>query len=231
MRFRRYAIFHTPAAGGLADFGAAWLGWDAAAGRKAGHPDLSGLPGLPRPLTEITETPRKYGLHGTMKPPFRLRAGQDEAALRAAFARFCATEDGTMLDGLELARLGRFLALVPVGGSGALNRLAAATVRAFDPFRAPLNTDELARRRARGLSARQEALLAQWGYPFVIGEFRYHITLTGRLPRADAEAVKAVLQAALAPLLPAPWPVDTLSLMGEDAEGYFHLIDRRPLRG
>src|SRR3546814_16854276 len=57
----------------------------------------------------------------------------------------------------------------------------ADCVRAFDRFRAPPSETALARRRAAGLSARQEANLQAWGYPYVMEDFRLHFTLTGRI--------------------------------------------------
>ncbi len=41
---------------------------------------------------------------------------------------------------------------------------------------------ELQRRRAANLTPRQEFLLMHWGYPYVLDEFRFHMTLTRRLP-------------------------------------------------
>ena len=72
MTHTRYAIYYAPDPGPLADFGAAWLGWDIASGRAVAPPDIGPLP---RPVEEITRTPRKYGLHATIKPPFRLIDG------------------------------------------------------------------------------------------------------------------------------------------------------------
>ena len=63
----------------LADFGARWLGWDVRRGAAAVQLDLPGL-------RDATEAPRKYGFHGTLKPPFRLAEGQDFDALRDAVA-------------------------------------------------------------------------------------------------------------------------------------------------
>ena len=228
MDFKRYAVYVTPEPGPLADFGAAWLGWDCMTGRSFDHPEV---PGLPLPVAEITETPRKYGLHATVKPPFRLPEGQSEAALIAAFDGFCRSAAPVALEALNLARLGRFLALVPRGDQTALNALAAATVHAFEPFRAPLTEAELARRRAGGLSPEQDVLLLTWGYPYVMEAFRFHITLTGKLPRAQAIQTEAILAPLIEPLLPRPFLIAGLSLMGEDALGCFHLIERRALRG
>ena len=113
----------------------------------------------------------------------------------------------------------------------ALAALAAAAVARFDRFRVPSEPAELARRRAQRLTARQEALLQRWGYPHVMEEFRFHMTLTGALPEADLAAVEAALASVLAPLLPAPFIVDALTLLGADGEGRFHQIARVPLTG
>jgi putative phosphonate metabolism protein len=228
MTYHRYAIYVTPRPGPLAGFGAAWLGWDAASGAPCPHP---ALPGLPRPVAEITAAPRRYGFHGTLKPPFRLAAGCEAGALAAALAAFCAGTGAVSLAGLDLARIGRVLALCPVGGTDALDALAAAVVARFDPFRAPPDAAELDRRRAQRLTTRQEAMLQRWGYPHVMEEFRFHMTLTGPLPPAELAAVEAALAPVLAPLLPAPFPIDALTLLGEDREGRFHQIARLPLSG
>lgn len=228
MDFKRYAVYVTPEPGPLAEFGAAWLGWDCTTGRSVDHLTV---PGLPIPLSEITETPRKYGLHATMKPPFRLVHGQSEAALVTAFETFCSTTAPVTLAGLDLACLGRFLALVPEGDETALRCLAAEALQAFEPFRAPLTEAELAHRRAGGLSPEHDALLVQWGYPYVMQAFRFHITLSGKLPRAEARRTQAVLAPLLEPLLPRPFAIAALSLMGEDESGRFHLIRRDALCG
>ena len=133
MDYRRYAIYYTPAPGPLSQVCSAWLGWDMATGNELAHPDVAGLP---LPVAQITETPRKYGLHATMKPPFRLAQGATPAMLDDALASFCAQRSAVTMDGLELARLGRFLALRPLGDEGLLNALAADIVRGFDAFRA-----------------------------------------------------------------------------------------------
>lgn len=225
-RFQRYAIYVMPE-GKLARLGAAWLGWDALAGTAADHPAVNGLP---RPLSEITATPRKYGLHATIKPPFRLAEGATLARLMADLAALCDRLDPVTVDGLTLARLGGFLALVPEGQPDRLNALAAQVVTGLDRHRAPLTEAELARRRAGGrLSPQQEANLAQWGYPHVLDQFRFHITLTGNLPRPEADTVAEVLSPHLSPLLPRPFAIDSLCLMGEDEAGMFHLIHRYAL--
>lgn len=227
MAFQRYAVYHTPQ-GALGRFGADWLGWDVESGRPTTPPDIEGLPA---PWNDITGTPRKYGFHATIKPPFHLAEGWTETDLLTAFTTQCDLAAPVTLDGLELAQLGRFLALVPTGDTGPLNRLAADTVRTLDPFRAALTDADLARRRASGLTPEQDALLLHWGYPYVMDQFRCHYTLSGKLPKAQARQLHATLDPLVTPLIPRPFRIDTLSLCAEDAQGRFHLVHRATLSG
>ena len=227
MPFKRYAIYYTPG-GALSRFGAGWLGWNPLTGEDEPHPDVAGLPA---PVAEITETPRKYGIHATIKPPFRLAKGVSEAALRSAAEAFCATQAPVRLQGLEMRQLGRFLALVPEIDSADLDQMAADAVRALDPFRAPLTDEDIAKRRGNGLTEQQDTLLLQWGYPYVMEEFRFHITLTGKLPKVQVGQVAEVLTPIVTPLLPRPFVIDALSLLGEGEDGRFYLIQRYALSG
>jgi hypothetical protein len=188
------------------------------------------MSGLPRPVAEMTETPRKYGFHGTIKPPFALAPGRTLAELEHAAGALCARLAPVEIPRLAVRRLGGFVAVVPADPSPALAHLAAEVVKRLDIFRAPASEAELARRRKSGLSAAQEANLRAWGYPYVLEEFRFHMTLTGRLGR-DAEPVAERLQAAFAPVLPAPFTLGSLCLMGEDVAGMFHVLHRYPLSG
>ncbi|MCO6384333.1 DUF1045 domain-containing protein [Oceanicola sp. 502str15] len=224
--FRRYAIYYAPPEGPLADFGAAWLGWDAAGGQEVAQPEVPGLD-----MAAIAEAPRKYGFHGTIKPPFRLSAGHDRAGLEAALEDLARGLEPVEMAGLRLARIGRFMALVPVGDSAALEHLAARVVEGLDGFRAVPEAAELARRRAAGLTERQDALLLRWGYPYVMEEFRFHLTLTGRLEGAEADRVEAALAERLEGLLPAPFRIGSLCLFGEGNDGRFRLLRREPLGG
>ena len=225
--FRRYAIYYTPPDGPLARFGAAWLGWNIALGQSEPHPE--GITGLPAPIAQLSETPRRYGFHATIKPPFRLAQGAQPEALNDALTSFCATRAPVTLDGIGLARLGRFLAIVPTGNTDALDRLAADTVRQLDPFRAALTPAEVARHTHPRMNAAQSENLHLWGYPHVMDQFRWHMTLTGKRPAPEATRTQAALAPVLAPLLSRPLVIDALSLVGEDSDGFFHFIHRAPL--
>ena len=223
MSHTRYAIYYVPPTGPLADFGAAWLGWDSLTGREVPQFDIPGL-------HEITTAPRKYGFHGTLKPPFRLTDGQTLGALENTAAALAQTLAPAVCDGLTLTRLGRFLALTPHGDVTGLQRVAGACVRELDVFRIPPTEAELAKRRKARLSARQDAYLSQWGYPYVFEEFRFHLTLTGKLPNHEVQLWMDQCLAHL-PALPAPFILDQIALCGERPDGRFDLIHRYALTG
>lgn len=226
--FRRFAIYYAPRPGAFATATASWLGWDCQTGQPVPHP---GLPGLPQPIATLTAAPRKYGFHGTIKAPFRIAPDVTEAQLRARLDRLAAQLAPVILPGLILQNLKGFLALIPDGDDIDLLALGAEIVSQLDDLRAPLTEAEVARRKPERLTARQRALLAQWGYPYVMEEFRFHLTLTDDLPAAQADAVMPVLAKWLAPALPQPFVIDDLCLFAEDAAGRFHLVSRHTLAG
>jgi hypothetical protein len=227
--FVRYALYLVPE-GPVGAFGETWLGWDMARGVALPAPA-----GAIEGWEAITAEPRRYGFHATMKPPFRLAEGRQAAELMGAVADLCADVAAFECEGLRLASLGGFVALVPEGETGALDGFAARVVAELDGFRRPAEAEEIARRRATVLSARQEAYLLRWGYPNVMEEFRAHFTLTGRLGPdllgPEREAVKGHLEARLATVPLRPFRVESLCLVGEQAGGGFRMIHRYALTG
>jgi putative phosphonate metabolism protein len=223
--FRRFAVYYTPPPGAFADFGAGWLGWDVAKGtRVARSPEVEGA-------EEITATPRRYGFHATLKPPLRLAEGRTIAELQVAVAKVAAATPAIRGARLHLQHLGPFLALVPATDHTPFSTLADALVRDLDAFRLPPSDAEIARRRASGLTPAQDAHLLRWGYPYVFEEFRFHMTLTGKLEPATAVRVETALGAVLAEVVPDPFDITDVTLAGEDEDGYFHELHRYTLAG
>jgi hypothetical protein len=133
---------------------------------------------------------------------------------------------------LCLARISGFWALVLSENCPAMDRLAAACVEDLDHFRAPAPEAELVRRRLAGLSPRQEALLQRWGYPYVMEEFRFHLTLTARLHGEEGETVGSTLAALVAPLCREPLWIDALCLFHQESrDAPFRVVRRYPLTG
>lgn len=192
---RRYALFFSPEIGSpLDDFGRRWLR------RDAGGGDLPApiiAPGITDDrLAWITSSPRHYGFHGTLKPPFELAADQSEERFYEAVEKFAVDCLPFHIKGLVPKWIGRFLALVPSERDSRLMELADNCVRDFDVFRAEPKAEELEKRRAAGLSPRQEELLQKWGYPYVMDEFGFHFTLTGHM---ENESEKELIYKAAAP--------------------------------
>jgi putative phosphonate metabolism protein len=206
----RYALYYAPRPEeGLALAASQWLSWKPEGGRARRLPLSSGLD--PQRLVEITAEPRRYGFHGTLKPPMALIDDVTEADLLAEVGRFAATQRAFSVPALALAELSDFLALVPTARSLELQDLADRCVVEFDEYRRPAGEEELARRRKSGLSPRQDELLLRWGYPYVLEEWRFHLTLTGRLPdTAERTVVANILRQRFSSLIDRPLPVRDL---------------------
>ena len=221
-QMQRYAVYYAPRDGAFSTAAAAWLGWDVVAGSMVAQPDLPGIAAL-------TADPRKYGFHGTLKPPFRLADGVQTEDLEKALTTLAARRAPVEMSGLQMALLDGFLALIPVGDPARLQDLAAEVVVDLDPLRATLTPAEIARRRPESLSPRQRDLLATYGYPYVLEEFQFHLTLSGRLQDPEATALRAAATRHFDGLVPQPFRLEDLCLFGEDQDGRFHLLHRYPL--
>jgi len=213
---RRYAVYFAPPENSaLWRAGCGWLGRDAVTGETLGQQVGNGI--APSRLADITEAPRFYGFHATLKPPFHLHEDMTEAELIAAMEAFAAGRAAFEAGPLMVARLGRFLALVLEAASPEMESLAADCVRAFDAFRAPSSRNDLKRRRQQGLTQRQDSYLRTWGYPYVMEEFRFHMSLTGGF---DDEALRsqaeAILNDRFEPFATQPLAVESVCLFQQD---------------
>lgn len=225
----RYALYFAPRPeAALAQFGVRWLGWDIDRGASV---DALETAGLPTELHDaITTEPRHYGFHATLKAPFRLAEGMTESDLIGVVTSFAAERAPLAAASLRFGPLAAFLAFTPSEWSPRLHDLAADCVAVLDAFRAPLTEAELAKRRRAGLSAAQEMLLVRWGYPYVMAEFRFHLTLTGPLESGLRARVGEALQPVVRPLLAEPLTIDSLALCVESAPtAGFRVLRRIPL--
>jgi len=191
--FPRYAIYYAPAHGSVLDrFGAEHLGYDAWTGADIGFPD--GTVEASPDWHDLTCDARKYGFHATLKAPFGLADGATVSDLCAACAAFAATPREVPVIRPVVDAISGFIAVVPAVWSDALLRLAADCTSALDSFRRPLTPEDRARRKPALLTPRQVDYLDRWGYPYVMDEFRFHMTLTGRLDTERRQQVLATLR-------------------------------------
>lgn len=122
-----------------------------------------------------------YGFHATLKPPMALAPGRSEDELTAACAAFARAPRVIPIIKPAVDVIDGSVAVVPASTSADLDDLAADCVRTFEPFRAPLTEQDRTRRNPANLTPRQRDYLDRWRYPHVFEEFRFHMTLTGRL--------------------------------------------------
>lgn len=226
----RYAVYFTPArTDPLSRKAAEWLGRDAFDGSTTQSPADTGL--APAEVAFHTAAARRYGFHATMKAPFRLADDQTETALERALDAFCGQAAPFAVPRMALRQIDGFFALVPAERSVDLDRLAGDVVAAFEQFRAPLSDAEIERRNPDALTAAQFRNLCQWGYPYVFEEFRFHMTLSGRVAGAEAERVRAAIETCLGSLIDRPLAVDGLALFVEPEPGAPFSIRRRAALG
>jgi putative phosphonate metabolism protein len=228
--FPRYAIYYVPARDSALDrFGAELLGHDAWTGSALPFP-ISLIEQIPD-WQELSADPRKYGFHATLMAPMALADGKTEAALLEACADFAKEARPIPSITPVVDSISGFIAVIPQQRSHLLEQLAADCVRAFDRLRAPLTPEDRARRNPSKLSPRQVEYLDRWGYPYVMEEFRFHMTLTGRLGDIRRKSVLAILRERFAGLELQTLAVDRLALFRQDDAGArFAIVGDWPLR-
>jgi putative phosphonate metabolism protein len=226
----RYAIYFTPEPRSALDrFGAELLGYDAAIGEDLAFPDA--VLQLAPDWRELTCDPRKYGFHATLKAPHSLAPGKTEADLLAACEAFAGTPRPIPAISPVVGSISGFIAVVPAKPSADLERLAADCVSEFDSFRAPLSAEDRARRNPSMLTPRQREYLDRWGYPYVMEDFRFHMTLTGRLPPERHGPVLAMLEARFSALDLKTLAIDRIALSRQDdADSRFRIVGAYVLR-
>lgn len=227
--FPRYAVYYAAGAdSAFSRFGAGLLGYDAHSGHELAFPDEA-LRAAPD-WRDVTADPRKYGFHATLKAPMALAPGRAEAELVAACAEFSARARTIPVIRPVVDSISGFIAVIPVEPIRELERLAADCVRDFDAFRAPLTEADRARRGPARLSDRQRDYLDRWGYPYVMEEFRFHMTLTGRLDAERRGPIVEMLRERFAALRLATLAIDRIALFRQDdAASRFRVIGEWPL--
>jgi putative phosphonate metabolism protein len=214
----RYAIYFTPPAEDpLTRLAASWLGRDPFTGAVVQPPAVSTL--TPAEIAFHSAAPRRYGVHATLKAPFKLAPGETEQSLIKAVADFAANAESFVIPRLEFGQIDGFFALLPAAPVDALHRFADDVVRDFDRFRAPLSEAEIERRNPDALSAEEFQNLHRWGYPYVFEAFRFHMTLTGRVGGSEAGRIRAALEELFGAMLAAPLLVDGVAVFVEPETG------------
>jgi 2'-5' RNA ligase len=231
----RYAIYFAPAADtALWSFGSRVLQYDAASGLA--------IPGFAPPgvtvdaWSAMTERPRTYGFHATLKAPFTLQ-DRGEAELRDALDAFARTRAPVRLGPMRIDALPSgaggmgFVAMTPVAPPPELAALERDIVIGLDRFRAPLSSAERKARKPERLTERQRRYLDAYGYPYVLEDFRFHMTLSGEIAEAATVALEFSLLAAQEPGV-TECEIDAICLFRQEARSSrFRIISRHALGG
>ncbi|MVW70817.1 DUF1045 domain-containing protein [Bordetella sp. 15P40C-2] len=217
----RYAVYLAPT-GAWRDLGRRWLGRCEETGTV-----LSRMVEADPRIDSWTRTPRRYGLHATLKPPFRLREDQTPAALDSA-VRALARRQAPFGLPLQLQALRGFLAWCCADARGRcrVNALAQTVVAELDDFRAPADANELTRRDRLTLNPQQRQMLERWGYPYVFDTFTFHITLTDPLDDRSMHSAQTQLAALGGSTLHTPMRVNAISVYVEPEPGADFIVAR-----
>ena len=227
----RYALYLVPHRDSLLwETACRWLGRDPETGLQLSQPEVPGYDA--QRVKQLTHSPRQYGFHATLKAPFRLAEGADESQLMTRVAQLAHSLPAFVMPALQVDTISGFLALRHTGAAVQLEAMAETCVTTLDALRAPLDASERKRRHAAGLTARQRDLLEHWGYPFVLDEYRFHMTLTQRLDDRDAGFLLPWLQGWFAPAITSATNQAELAVFVQpQLEAEFRLLRRFPLMG
>jgi hypothetical protein len=186
----RIALYYAPpASSAWWRAGCEWLGRDAETGRSIETPGETALTALGQTVAELTGSPRRYGWHGTLVAPFHTADGVTPLQVLSEareWARRVTPFDAT----LSAVEMGRFVALRAThpDADASIRQVAGSALHALTSLRARPSAEDAERRLAAGLSERQQTLLHEWGYPYVLDEFRFHMTLSNALDSASMRA-------------------------------------------
>jgi len=226
----RIALYYAPpASSAWWRAGCEWLGRDAETGRLIETPEESEIAALEQTVAALTGSPRRYGWHGTLVAPFHIAEGVTPQQVVSA-AREWASHIAPFYSPLSAVEMGRFVALRATRPEDdeSIRRVAASALYALASLRARPSAEDAERRLASGLSDRQRSLLHEWGYPYVLDEFRFHMTLSDALDSASVRAAIVSLWQSRAEAL-GPLPVHGAALFVQPTQGApFTLWQRLP---
>lgn len=225
---KRYAIYYAPQVSSpWWSTWSEWLGRDASSGVLKATPLIDGLD--QDVFNALVKEPARYGLHATIKAPFKLGLGIEIENVSQRLQGISQQQKAFELK-LKLEKFRNFYALTPIGDVNYIQELANQVVIDMDDFRLSLTEEELNKRRLNGLSPLEDQMLIKWGYPYVLDCFRFHISLSGHLEGLDTryqELIENAIEQRLQVLSEIPLMFDSLCLFEEPNIGAdFYLKER-----
>jgi alpha-D-ribose 1-methylphosphonate 5-triphosphate synthase subunit PhnG len=166
----RYAVYYVPDQDSdLYRLGSSLLGYSLREGKEL---PMAALPGAGAP-GEYSKKASVYGFHSTVIAPFRTQRGKEGIA--SAIALALSKHAPFRLAPLRLRLLNGFPALCAEGPMDGFQALEKSLLEALYPLFLPPDPESLGRRGE--LNPKQLGYFWKWGYPFVLDEHRFHMTL------------------------------------------------------
>lgn len=186
-KYSRYAIFYAPPKeSNLEEFGRYWFGWDPLNAklinnkRRINYLNRFGIKNLIN-IDKNVLIAKKYGFHGTLIPPFKLNKNYSTNTLFKKTEEIAKKLKKFKFYKFKLKKINNFYAFVQNKKNNNINKLSNRLVRELFKFRSPLTKKEIDRRNPSKLSKLQLNILYKWGYPYLMSEFNFHMTLASEV--------------------------------------------------
>ena len=186
-KYSRYAIYYAPPKeSSLEEFGRYWFGWDPLNAKlinnkhRINYLNRFGIKNLIN-IDKNVLIPKKYGFHGTLIPPFKLHKNYSTNTLFKKTEEIAKKFKKFKFYKFKLKKINNFYAFVQNKKNNNINKLSNRLVRELFKFRSPLTKKEIDRRNPSKLSKLQLNILYKWGYPYLMSEFNFHMTLASEV--------------------------------------------------
>ena len=186
-KYSRYAIYYAPPKeSSLEEFGRYWFGWDPLNAKlinnkqRINYLNGFGIKNL-KNIDKNVLIAKKYGFHGTLIPPFKLNKNYSTNTLFKKTEEIAKKLKKFKFYKFKLKKINNFYAFVQNKKNNNINKLSNRLVRELFKFRSPLTKKEIDRRNPSKLSKLQLNILYKWGYPYLMSEFNFHMTLASEV--------------------------------------------------
>ncbi len=225
--YSRYAVFYLPPSDSpLADFGAQWFGYDIRTGKFREPIQTTTFD-----LKELTKISHRYGLHATLKAPFRLKKKYDLSNLFKRVEKQASKSEPFTYPSMKITQLAGFPALMPKHNRAKMVHLEERLVHKLNKFGKKPDQSTSDRRRKVKLNALEQEYFRLYGYPYVLDHFRFHLTLCDKAERSTRSVISSFLEENYSEVLTSSLEVREIAVVGErKSDGYFEELERFALR-
>ena len=225
--YKRFAIYYAPDENSELDvFGRCWLGWDPFLGKEISKKYRKNFLNF----DNFVVGPKKYGFHGNLKAPFRLKKEYTYSDLEKKVYEIAKELQRFDVGKLNLKKIGNFIALVPEKNDK-IKYLSNKLVTGLDFLRDELLEEEILKRNPQTLTLNQKKMLTNWGYPYVLDEFNFHLTLTDKIDNKKIDNILKSIKRNLRYIDFEKVNFNNICIFGEKKDEKFYFIKRFKLEG